>query len=123
MIGGLITNNAGDERNKVPALNRIPLLGWAFKSFHRSPQGNNKSETIFFITVHVVDDVFSKEAAKEWQRSQKEYEEFQKFSEEKYFPKSKRQLKKEAEKKAAFEKSKKEAALAAAAKVKKEEDN
>ncbi len=123
MIGGLITNNSGDERNKVPALNRIPFFGWAFKSFHRSPQGNNKSETIFFITVHIVDDVFSKKAANDWKRSEKDFEEFQKFSEEKYFPKSKRQLKKEAKQAAEFAKAKEEAALAAAEKAREEKDN
>jgi len=118
MIGGLITDNAGDARNKIPALNRIPILGWAFKSFHRSPQGNNKSETIFFITVNLVDDVFNKKAELNWQKTEKEYEDYQKYSEEEYFEKSKRQKKKEMKKAEAMAKAKAAAEAKAKTEVK-----
>ncbi len=90
VIGGLISDVEDDERNKVPYLNRIPLVGWVFKSVRKSPQQNRREETIFFLTVSLADDVYNKESLELWKKSQDEYKAFQQFSEEEFFNKKKK---------------------------------
>ncbi len=55
-IGGLLTDQLSATENKVPILGDIPLVGKIFRS-KREAQGesNEKVETIFFVTVTVVD--------------------------------------------------------------------
>jgi type IV pilus secretin PilQ/predicted competence protein len=55
-IGGLMTDSANTAETKVPILGDIPLFGKLFKS-KRQTQGasNQKEETLFFVTVTVVD--------------------------------------------------------------------
>ena len=55
-IGGLMTDSAVSTERKVPVLGDIPLVGKLFRS-KRSTQGtaNQKEETLFFITVTIVD--------------------------------------------------------------------
>jgi len=98
VIGGLITDDEQDNFNKVPWLHRIPALGWFFKSISREAPNNRKSETIFFITVTLVDDVYNKQALAEWRQKEKEYKEFRAYTEEEYFQEHKGN-KKEKEKK------------------------
>jgi len=99
VIAGMITNREDDQTNKIPYLNKIPMIGWAFKSIRRDPQQNQKDETIFFVTVSLADDVYNQEALKKWEQSQKEYEDFRKFSEEEIFNKKKDKEKKKTENK------------------------
>jgi type II secretory pathway component GspD/PulD (secretin) len=95
VIGGLIGNDEDDSRSKVPYINRVPLLGWLFKSVRREPQQNRKTETIFFVTVTLVDKVFNQDAVKKWRKTQQDYDNFRKNSEEEFFNK---RAKKEEEK-------------------------
>ncbi len=55
-IGGLMTDSVVSTENKVPILGDIPGIGKIFRS-KRSTQGDNNSkvETLFFITVTIVD--------------------------------------------------------------------
>ncbi len=85
VIGGLIGDNEEDNHSKVPYLNRIPVLGWFFKGLRREPDNNKRTETIFFVTVTLADDVYNQKALKQWRQNQKEYEDFRKYSEEKFF--------------------------------------
>jgi type IV pilus assembly protein PilQ len=120
VIGGLISDKEDDDRTKVPLLNRIPGLGWLFKSLARDPGNNSKTETIFFITVTLIDDAYSEASLAKWRQQQKDYDEFRKYSEESYFieheteqaEKEAEEAKKEAEK-ADKKAAKKEAKLAA----------
>jgi type II secretory pathway component GspD/PulD (secretin) len=56
-IGGLLTDNMTSAETKVPYLGDIPLVGkLLFKSKRQSPgSGNEKVETLFFVTVTSVD--------------------------------------------------------------------
>lgn len=55
-IGGLLTDSSTATYTKVPFLGDIPFIGKAFRSKREtSGQGNRKVETLFFVTVDVVD--------------------------------------------------------------------
>ncbi len=55
-IGGLMTDSTVTTENKVPFLGDIPGLGKIFRSKRRTQGDNNsKVETLFFITVTIVD--------------------------------------------------------------------
>ena len=53
VIGGLMKDSARDERQKVPLLGDIPLLGWLFSKVHKV---NERTELLVFITPHVVEN-------------------------------------------------------------------
>jgi type IV pilus assembly protein PilQ len=55
-IGGLLTDSTAVSESKVPVLGDIPFMGKFFKS-KRQAEGttNQKEETIFFVTVTIVD--------------------------------------------------------------------
>jgi general secretion pathway protein D len=50
-VGGLIQNNFSNDKQKVPFLAEIPLLGWFFK---REARDQSKSELVLLITPHVL---------------------------------------------------------------------
>ncbi|MCB9799401.1 MAG: secretin and TonB N-terminal domain-containing protein [Candidatus Omnitrophica bacterium] len=79
VIGGLISEEEADNRNRVPVVSRIPVVGWLFKS--KNPT-KSRTETIFFITVTLADDVYNQKALEEWKKSQKDFADYQKESEE-----------------------------------------
>lgn len=55
-IGGLLTDNAKIDESRVPYLSDIPLVGKLFKSKRQTAgSGNAKVETLFFVTVTIVD--------------------------------------------------------------------
>lgn len=55
-IGGLMTDNVQIDENKVPYLSDIPLAGKLFRSKRQTAgSGNKKVETLFFVTVTMVD--------------------------------------------------------------------
>ena len=55
-IGGLLTDNFSSSEDKVPLLGDIPLVGKMFRSKRQTAgSGNNKVETLFFVTVSIVD--------------------------------------------------------------------
>lgn len=55
-IGGLLSDNEATTYNRVPFLGNIPWVGKAFRSKREvGGVGNQKIETIFFITVNIVD--------------------------------------------------------------------
>lgn len=56
-IGGLMRDSEKVESNAVPGLSKIPLFGRLFKNSVRSATGdaNQKVETLFFITIQIVD--------------------------------------------------------------------
>jgi len=55
-IGGLMTDNMTSSENKVPYLGDIPLVGKLFRSKRQTAGSNNaKIETLFFVTVTMVD--------------------------------------------------------------------
>ena len=55
-IGGLLTDNASINEDKVPYLAEIPLIGKLFRSKRQTAgSGNSKIETLFFVTVTMVD--------------------------------------------------------------------
>lgn len=57
-IGGMLTDNSDTTVNKVPLLGDVPLVGKLFRSKRQdtATAGNNtKVETLFFVTVNVVD--------------------------------------------------------------------
>jgi type IV pilus assembly protein PilQ len=51
VVGGLITESTNLNKDGVPGLERIPLLGWLFHNWSR---GIQKSELLVFITPHIV---------------------------------------------------------------------
>jgi general secretion pathway protein D len=53
VLGGLITDNLGNQSTKVPILGDMPLLGVAFRSEAKSRQKNN---LLIFITPTIVQD-------------------------------------------------------------------
>ncbi len=71
VIGGLISDEDAEAQNNVPYLNRIPVAGWLFKS--HSPQ-KVRTETIFFITVTLADEVYNEKALADWRKSQKNFQ-------------------------------------------------
>jgi len=75
VIGGLISDEDSESQNRVPYLSDIPVAGWMFKS--RNPS-KVRTETIFFITVTLVDDVYSKKAQDDWNQSQKAFDDYRK---------------------------------------------
>lgn len=55
-IGGLLTDNTQTNEAKIPYLSEIPLLGKLFRSKRQTAGSSNaKVETLFFVTVTVVD--------------------------------------------------------------------
>lgn len=55
-IGGLLTDNVNQTEDKVPYLGDVPLVGKLFRSKRQTAgTGNEKNETIFFVTVTTVD--------------------------------------------------------------------
>ena len=55
-IGGLMSDNVATNETKVPYLGDIPLVGKLFRSKRQtSGDGNTKAETLFFVTVTMVD--------------------------------------------------------------------
>ncbi len=55
-IGGLMTDNVQSSENKVPYLGDAPVIGKLFRSKRQTAgSGNEKVETLFFITVTMVD--------------------------------------------------------------------
>lgn len=52
-IGGLVSENKVDSVRKVPILGSIPGLGYLFS---QKTKGKDKTDLIFFVTVHVVTD-------------------------------------------------------------------
>lgn len=55
-IGGLITDNKSTTEDKVPILGDIPIIGKLFRSKRETAgDANNKTETIFFVTITIVD--------------------------------------------------------------------
>ena len=91
VIGGLISDEDAEAQNKVPYLSEIPLAGWMFKSHSPSKV---RTETIFFITVTLVDDVYNKKALEEWHKSQKNFAEYRKQGEKELNPKKNKSDKK-----------------------------
>jgi len=57
-VGGLMTDSEVVSETKVPVLGDIPILGKLFRSKRQASGGNNeKEETLFFVTVTVVDSL------------------------------------------------------------------
>lgn len=55
-IGGLLTDNVSTNESRVPYLSDVPLLGKAFRSKRQTAGDSNKKvETLFFVTVTMVD--------------------------------------------------------------------
>lgn len=55
-IGGLMTDNVSTNESRVPYLSDVPLLGKAFRSKRQTAGDSNKKvETLFFVTVTMVD--------------------------------------------------------------------
>lgn len=55
-IGGLLTDASTTSEDKIPFLGDIPGIGKIFRSKRQtSGSGNNKIETLFFVTVSIVD--------------------------------------------------------------------
>ncbi len=54
-IGGLMTDNSAITETKVPYLGDIPLVGKIFRSKRQTPTSNAQVETLFFVTVTMVD--------------------------------------------------------------------
>lgn len=52
LIGGLISDNVTDVKTGVPILDRIPLLGWLFRSTKKQ---HDKSELVLLLTPHVAE--------------------------------------------------------------------
>ena len=51
VIGGIYENTQSQRNNRTPALHRIPLLGWLFKSTNRS---ESTDELMIFLTPRIV---------------------------------------------------------------------
>ncbi len=54
-IGGLMTDNSAITETKVPYLGDIPFFGKIFRSKRQTPTSNAQVETLFFVTVTMVD--------------------------------------------------------------------
>lgn len=55
-IGGLLTDNSAVSEKKLPYLSEIPMVGKFFRSKRQTAgSGNAKVETLFFVTVSIVD--------------------------------------------------------------------
>lgn len=55
-IGGLLTDASTSSEDKIPFLGDIPGIGKLFRSKRQTAgSGNNKIETLFFVTVSIVD--------------------------------------------------------------------
>ncbi len=55
-IGGLLTDATTSSEDKIPLLGDIPGIGKLFRSKRQTAgSGNNKIETLFFVTVSIVD--------------------------------------------------------------------
>jgi len=55
-IGGLLTDNVTGTEDKVPFLGDLPLIGKLFRNKQQTAgSGNEKDETLFFVTVTTVD--------------------------------------------------------------------
>ena len=55
-IGGLLTDNSQYSQSTVPFLGEIPIIGKLFRNKRQTEgSGNSKIETLFFITVTMVD--------------------------------------------------------------------
>ena len=53
MIGGLLRRDSSDGGTLVPFLNKIPIIGAAFRS---KSGADSERELIVFITPHILDD-------------------------------------------------------------------
>ncbi|MBP9864780.1 MAG: hypothetical protein KBC91_00105 [Candidatus Omnitrophica bacterium] len=91
VIGGLISEEDSDAKTRVPFLGSLPVAGWLFK--HTSPQ-NSRTETIFFITVVLADDVYNKKALEEWRKAQKAFADYRAQGDEEFKSKKKKSEKK-----------------------------
>ncbi|MBP7654799.1 type II secretion system protein GspD, partial [Candidatus Dependentiae bacterium] len=60
VIGGLLTDKKVDSNDKIPFLNKIPVLG---KLFNHSSTTNESSELIMFISAHILSDDLSSDSA------------------------------------------------------------
>lgn len=54
-IGGLLTDNSQLGESKLPYLSDLPVVGKIFRSKRQESDENSKAETLFFITVTMVD--------------------------------------------------------------------
>ena len=54
-IGGLLTDNVDIAEAKIPGLGDMPLIGKVFRSKRQDASKNSKVETLFFVTVTMVD--------------------------------------------------------------------
>lgn len=54
-IGGLLTDNVATTESRVPFFGDIPVVGKIFRSKRQDSNANNKAETLFFVTVSMVD--------------------------------------------------------------------
>ena len=52
ILGGIITDEKSLQKNGVPVLQEIPILGYAFKS---KSELSTKKELVFVITPHIID--------------------------------------------------------------------
>jgi type IV pilus assembly protein PilQ len=51
VIGGIIIDEKSNATNRIPAMHKIPILGWLFKNY--SVQ-DSKTELLIFITAHII---------------------------------------------------------------------
>jgi type IV pilus assembly protein PilQ len=51
VIGGIFREDKADDTSGIPVLQKIPLLGWAFKAEHRT---HDKSELLIFLTATII---------------------------------------------------------------------
>ena len=51
VIGGIYTENTGEDESGIPGLRRIPLLGWLFKAQKKT---TSKTELLIFLTPTVI---------------------------------------------------------------------
>lgn len=86
VIGGLISEEDLDRKTRVPYLSSIPVAGWLFKQ--TNPQ-NVRTETIFFITVVLADDVYNEKALADWKKAQQDFSDYRKAGTEEFDGKKK----------------------------------
>jgi type IV pilus assembly protein PilQ len=55
VIGGIYTENQGNDESGIPGLRRLPILGWLFKAQRVT---NTKTELLIFLTPSVVASTF-----------------------------------------------------------------
>ncbi len=55
VIGGIYTENQGNDESGIPGLRRVPILGWLFKAQRLT---NTKTELLIFLTPSVVASTF-----------------------------------------------------------------